>query len=119
MGHDLNGWWVGSNLDIHETRGLVEGQNATTLQVAASLLGALFWLLRNPRKGLCVPDDLPHHDILQVANPYLGKCSSIPVDWNPSQAYHDPSEFYATKCKRPLTDEGDAFWKFDNFRVVL
>ena len=39
LGHDLNGWWVGSQLDIDEARELVPHQNATTLQVAASILG--------------------------------------------------------------------------------
>ena len=39
LGHDLNGWWVGSQLDIDEARALVPHQNATTLQVAASVLG--------------------------------------------------------------------------------
>ena len=36
MGHGLTGWWTGSQLDIHEARRLVPGQNATTLQVAAA-----------------------------------------------------------------------------------
>ena len=51
MGHDLTGWWTGSQLDIHETRELVPHQNATTLQVAASVLGAISWMIRNPRQG--------------------------------------------------------------------
>src|SRR5262249_1649434 len=38
MGHGLNAWWTGSQLDIHETRQLVTGQNATTLQVAAAVI---------------------------------------------------------------------------------
>src|SRR5690606_22371581 len=48
MGHDLNAWWVGSQLDIHETRKLVHDENATTLQVAASILGAMSWMIHNP-----------------------------------------------------------------------
>ena len=51
MGHDLNGWWTGSQLDIHEARQLVPHHNATTLQVAASVTGALAWMVRNPRRG--------------------------------------------------------------------
>ena len=64
MGHDLNAWWVGSQLDIDETRALVPGQNATTLQVAASVLGAVFWMINNPDRGFNVPDDLPHDKVL-------------------------------------------------------
>src|SRR5262245_15632919 len=41
MGHPLTSWWTGSQLDIHEARELVPGQNATTLQVAAAVVGAL------------------------------------------------------------------------------
>ena len=51
MGHDFKAWWIGSLLDIEETRRLVPGQNATTLQVAASVLGALFWMIRNPQEA--------------------------------------------------------------------
>ena len=39
MGHGLTTYWTGSQLDIHEARKLVPGQNATTLQVAAAVLG--------------------------------------------------------------------------------
>ena len=40
MGHPYTAWWTGSLLSIDETRALVPHQNATTLQVAASVLGA-------------------------------------------------------------------------------
>ncbi|MCP2164739.1 saccharopine dehydrogenase NADP-binding domain-containing protein [Goodfellowiella coeruleoviolacea] len=90
LGHDLNGWWVGSQLDIHEARELVPHQNATTLQVAASVLGAVHWIVRNPERGVCVPDDLDHEEVLAVANPYLGPCPSVQTDWTPRQAAHDP-----------------------------
>ena len=51
MGHDFTGWWTGSLLDIHESRELVPGQNATTLQVACSVLGAVTWMIRNRARG--------------------------------------------------------------------
>ncbi|MBB6174742.1 homospermidine synthase [Nocardiopsis mwathae] len=86
LGHDLNGWWTGSQLSIDETRRLVPHQNATTLQVAASLLGAIAWVIRNPERGLCVPDDLDHHEVLAVADPYLGERVSVPTGWKPTDA---------------------------------
>jgi len=94
LGHDLNGWWVGSQLDIAETRRLVPGQNATTLQVAASVLGAIFWLVRHPERGLCTPDDLDHEEVLRVAGPYLGPCPSTQTDWTPLNHRYDPFERY-------------------------
>ncbi|MBZ0306184.1 MAG: homospermidine synthase, partial [Anaerolineae bacterium] len=111
LGHDLNGWWVGSQLDIHETRQLVSHQNATTLQVAASVLGACFWMIRNPNKGLCVPDNLSHREVLEVANPYLGPCPSVQTDWTPLKNRYDPFENWGVK-RRPSEDE---VWQFETF----
>ena len=115
LGHDLNGWWTGSTLHIDETRTLVEGQNATTLQVAASVLGALFWMISNPLEGFCVPDDLPYKEILRVANPYLGTIQSMQVAWNPLHSHHDHAGFYQ---KHGKINEADR-WQFNHFRVNL
>lgn len=112
LGHDFNGWWVGSQLDIHEARRLVPGQNATTLQVAASVLGALAWMLKNPQRGLCVPDQLPHHEVLSVANPYLGPCPSVQTDWTPLKNRWNPFERFGQP--RPADED---VWQFDTFRV--
>ncbi|MDX1995232.1 MAG: saccharopine dehydrogenase NADP-binding domain-containing protein [bacterium] len=112
LGHAMNGWWVGSQLDIHETRQLVPGQNATTLQVAASVLGAVEWMLRNPNMGVCVPDDLPHDEVLKVANPYLGPCLSVQTDWTPLQNRWDPFENYGRV--RPNDED---VWQFETFLV--
>lgn len=112
LGHDLNGWWVGSQLDIHETRRLVPGQNATTLQVAASILGAVAYMVNHPDLGLCVPDDLPHEEILAVANPYLGPCPSVQTDWTPLKNHTDI--FSPWNRWRPHPDD---VWQFSTFLV--
>ncbi len=51
MGHGLTTWWTGSQLDIHEARQLVPGQNATTLQVAAARAGRPGLHDRQPEQG--------------------------------------------------------------------
>jgi homospermidine synthase len=112
MGHDLTGWWVGSQLDIHEARKLVPHQNATTLQVAASMLGALSWMIRNPRRGLCVPEDLPFEEVLAVANPYLGPCLSIHTEWTPLRNRFDPFAGYGN-----LKPHEEDVWQFETFLV--
>lgn len=112
LGHDLNGWWVGSQLNIHEARQLVPHQNATTLQVAAAVLGALVWLIKNPRRGLCVPDDLPHDEVLEVAKPYLGPMPSLHADWTPLKHWNDPFEHFGRPRPHP-----DDVWQFDTFLV--
>jgi homospermidine synthase len=110
LGHDLGGWWTGSQLDIKEARQLVPHQNATTMQVAASVLGAVAWMLRNPNRGLCVPDDLDHTEVLEVANPYLGPCPSMPTSWTPLARRGHPFE-QVNGC-RP--DDEDV-WQFTSF----
>lgn len=110
LGHDLTGWWVGSRLSIQETRRLVPHQNATTLQVAASLLGALFWMIKNPQKGVNVPDQLPFKEILAVANPYLGEVISTRTDWTPLKNRVEPFAKYG----KPIPDNEDK-WLFETF----
>jgi len=110
LGHDLNGWWVGSQLDIHEARKHVPHQNATTLQVAASLLGVLKWMIEHPREGVKVPDQLPHDEILAVANPYLGATPSVQTDWTPMKNRFDPFERFG----KPRPHDED-LWQFGTF----
>jgi homospermidine synthase len=106
MGHDYRSWWMGTILDIEEARRLLPGQNATTMQVAASVLGAVQWMLRNPREGVLLPDALPHQEILEVARPYLGKVVSIPIDWTPCGV--DGRD-------REIDGSSDETWQFGNF----
>ena len=78
MGHAYNSWWTGSVLSIEESRRLVPNQNATTMQVAISVVAAAMWMVENPDRGVCVPDDLPHEYMLNIARPYLGQSISDP-----------------------------------------
>jgi homospermidine synthase len=112
MGHGLTGWWAGSQLGIDETRRLVPGQNATTLQVAASVLGGLTYMIKHPSQGILVPDDLPHREILDVAGPYLGPCPSVPTTWTPLESR---SRLFG-KWGTPPVDEAD-LWQFASFAV--
>ncbi len=112
MGHPYQAWWTGSLLSIGDARRLVPHQNATTLQVAASVLGACTWMVRNPDRGVCVPDDLPWREVLAVANPYLGQLHSAPADWDPVRNRQDPFEGWNGRAY----DDSDP-WQFGNFLV--
>jgi homospermidine synthase len=112
MGHGLTSWWTGSQLDIHEARKLVPSQNATTLQVAAAVLGGLVFLIRNPSRGILVPDELPHKEILDVAGPYLGPCPSVQTDWTPLQSR---SHLFAKWGTAPIREA--ELWQFSSFVV--
>jgi homospermidine synthase len=112
MGHPLTTWWTGSQLDIHETRQLVPGQNATTLQVAAGVLGALLFAINHPSKGILVPDELPFREILDAADRYLGPCPSVQSDWTPLESR---SRLFSRWGAPPV---GDAdLWQFASFAV--
>jgi homospermidine synthase len=112
MGHDFKSWWIGSLLDIEETRRLLPNQNATTLQVAISAVAAASWILRNPNKGVCVPDDLPHQDILSTSKPFLGPFISKQVDWTPLQ--NRKNLFLDYGYVPPKEEE---VWQFSTFLV--
>ncbi|HLQ45514.1 MAG TPA: saccharopine dehydrogenase NADP-binding domain-containing protein, partial [Planctomycetaceae bacterium] len=125
MGHDYNSWWVGSVLDINETRRLVPGQTPTTLQVASSLLGALFWMIGNPHEGVNLPDDLPHEVILRIAMPYLGPFRSYPVDWSPNGYCRDGSTGNnsighngSLNNALPINGDDHEPWQFEHFLIA-
>ncbi len=111
MGHDFKAWWIGSLLDIHEARKLAPGQNATTVQVAASVVAATVYAINHPNLGVCLPDDIDHTEILAVAKPYLGKFVSMPVDWTPLSG---PEPFLS--YGKNLPQEKDV-WQFSTFLV--
>lgn len=113
MGHDFKSWWTGTALSIEEARRLVPGMNATTMQVAASVLGAVFWMLKNPTRGVLVPDQLPHEEILHVASPYLGECPSVPLDWMP-----EGNDTVASKVVNNFSPADDDPWQFCNFLIA-
>jgi len=81
--------WVGNRLSIDRTRSIVgERHNATVLQVAASLVGALLWAIQNPRSGLMLPGDLPSEFILPIAHEFIGELEVHHTDWRPKGTDH-------------------------------
>lgn len=108
MGNPRGVYWYGSRLSIGQARALVPYNNATTLQVAAGILGGMVWALGHPDAGLVEPDDIDHQTVLRVARPYLGDVVGVWSDWTPLQG------------RSPLFDEErdpQDPWQFINFRV--
>ncbi|MFA6097404.1 MAG: saccharopine dehydrogenase NADP-binding domain-containing protein [Candidatus Paceibacterota bacterium] len=112
MGHPYNSWWTGSSLDIEDARILAPGQNATTLQVAAGIIGAVLWMIENPKEGICSPDDLPHDFVLDFAKPYLGKFISVASDWTPLK--NRKIFFKENPASKPNPDP----WQFENYLFI-
>lgn len=113
MGHPYNSWWTGSALSIEESRRHVPHQNATTMQVAISVVAGALWMVQHPDRGVCVPDDLPHEYVLNIARPYLGESISVPSDWTPLKNYRNNFDGF----NQPEIDYDDP-WQFKNFLVT-
>ena len=113
MGHPFNSWWCGTDLSIEESRRLVPHQNATTMQVAISVVAACMWMIEHPDRGVMLPDDLPHDYVLGIAKPYLGKFISVSSDWTPLKHYSSAFHGY----NRPQIDPTDP-WQFKNFLLT-
>src|SRR5271166_5181708 len=113
IGHPYQSWWCGTDLEIGESRRLVPHQNATTMQVAISVVAACMWMVENPSRGVCVPDDLPHDYVLDISKPYLGKFVSVASDWTPLKHY---SNFFSG-FNKPQVDTSDP-WQFKNFLIT-
>ena len=112
MGHGVNAWWYGSQLGIDETRELVPGQNGTTLHVAASVLAAVLYAMKNPKLGYVEPDEIPHEEILGIANQYLGPIETVQSNWTPLT---DRSPLFKSWELRDF--DHDDMWQFRNFLV--
>lgn len=84
MGPKFGSWWIGSILDIHQTRQMIgRGHNPTVLQVAAHLTSCVLHCIKNPNCGLLFADDLDYKDILPECVDMFGDFLSEPVDWDP------------------------------------
>jgi homospermidine synthase len=112
MGHPFKSWWCGSDLTIEESRRLVPHQNATTMQVAISVVAATMWMIEHPQEGVKVPDELPHTYVLGVSMPYLGKFISTRSDWTPLRDYENAFSGF----NKPDFDKKDP-WQFKNFLI--
>jgi homospermidine synthase len=124
---DFGTWWIGSLLGIEETRAICPHQNATTMQVACSAVAAMIYAMRNPNCGVCLPDDLDHEEVLEIALPYLGPFTSMPSSWHPygmkcpvyakGKKFVFPSNFTGKPEEFVLDPKDKHAWQFEHFLV--
>jgi homospermidine synthase len=112
MGHDFQSWWCGSLLSIHDARKHVPHQQATTLQVAISVVAAARWMIDHPKSGVCLPDDIDHEYILKLSVPYISPFVSQAVDWTPLKNLN--TQFTRFDIPRPPEED---VWQFTTFLV--
>jgi homospermidine synthase len=82
FGLEFSGYWHGSRLS-NEGSKAVKYNQATSLQVTATVLAGIIWAIENPRKGLVEPDDLNYERVLEVTDPYTAPNVSVKTNWNP------------------------------------
>ncbi len=109
MGHEKGAYWYGSQLSIEQARALCPYNNATSLQVTATVLAGVIWAMENPRRGAVEADALDHARVLEITLPYLGTMAGAYSDWTP---LFRRGELFAENL-----DSEDP-WQFKNFRVV-
>jgi homospermidine synthase len=109
MGHDRGAYWYGSRLSIEEARELAPNNNATSLQVTATVMAGIVWAMENPECGVVEPDAIDYERILAIARPYLGEVVGVYSDWTPLD---DRGHLFA----EPVDTASP--WLFGNFRVT-
>jgi homospermidine synthase len=77
--------WFGSNLSISKARKMAPYNNATSLQVVASVVGAMLWLIDNPNLGVIESENLDHKHIYNYAYKYWSPMVSEFIQWYPSE----------------------------------
>lgn len=108
MGNEKGVYWYGSRLSIEESRDLAPYNSATTLQVAAGVLGGVVWAMRHPERGLVEPEGMDFEEVLAIACPYLGEMAGVYSDWSPLV---NRQEMF------PEDIDKEDVWQFQNFRV--
>jgi homospermidine synthase len=109
MGHKRGAFWYGSQLTIEQARALAPFNSATSLQVAAGVLGGMVWAIEHPNAGIVEADELDYRRVLEVARPYLGQVVGAYTDWTPLD--HRPGLFSEN------LDPTDP-WQFKNVLVA-
>jgi homospermidine synthase len=102
-------YWYGSRLTIDDARRLVPHNNATSLQVTATVMAGVIWTIENPRRGIVEPDDIDFQRIIELATPYLGEVVGVYGDWTPLM---DRERLFAEDLDR------EDPWQFKNILVV-
>ncbi|WP_321573521.1 saccharopine dehydrogenase C-terminal domain-containing protein, partial [Geminicoccus flavidas] len=85
MGNPKGVFWYGSRLSTEEARQLAPYNSATSLQVAAGVLGGVVAAIERPEAGMVEADELDHARVMEVARPYLGPVVGVWGDWSPLQ----------------------------------
>lgn len=117
-------FWLGSSLSCSDAAQRCEANTATSLQVAATVLGGVVWALEHPLEGIVEPEELGGgasgwRRVLAVARPYIEPVAGVWAQWTPLAGRAAASKLFpAAGAARGGDDEAAADpWRFANVRV--
>jgi homospermidine synthase len=83
MGKEFGAWWLGTSLDIEETRKMIDIKNnnisVSTIQAAGSIVSAIIYAIKNPKCGICFVDDIDYEEYSKIADMFQGPINSCEV----------------------------------------
>jgi homospermidine synthase len=83
--HNAGAYWYGSTLTVEQAKSLAPCNNATSMQVVATIVASIKWMLLHPYEGVIEPEDVDHDFVLNEALPYLGHVCGVESGWRPAE----------------------------------
>lgn len=82
--HAGGAYWYGSTLSVEQARTLAPYNNATSMQVVATIVASIKWMLLHPDEGVIEPEDVDHNFVLNECLAYLGHVCGVESGWRPA-----------------------------------
>lgn len=82
--HNTGAYWYGSTLTVEQANALAPYNNATSMQVVATIVASIKWMLLHPYEGVIEPEDVDHDFVLDDALPCLGHVGGVESGWRPA-----------------------------------
>jgi homospermidine synthase len=82
--HDGGAYWYGSTLTVEQARSLAPHNNATSMQVVATVIASIKWMLLHPDEGVIEAEDVDHDFVLNESLAYLGHVGGVESGWRPA-----------------------------------
>jgi homospermidine synthase len=84
--HKTGAYWYGSTLTAQQASALAPYNNATSMQVVATIVASIKWMLLHPYEGVIEAEDVDHHFVLDACLAYLGDVRGVESGWRPADA---------------------------------
>lgn len=82
--HATGAYWYGSSLTVEQAKSLAPYNNATSMQVVATIVASIKWMLLHPYEGVIEPEDVDHNFVLNESLAYLGHVCGVESGWRPA-----------------------------------